>query len=174
MKRAWLAIFGLVLSAIALFYIGRKTIARYKSFLGKTKDWTGRTLTRGERNNNCGNIKYSKTRNWQGRVTTRTDSTFEQFIQFRYGTLAMIQLLTEYINQGLTLRRIIYRYAPPSENNSSWYLATVQTKSGLGLDENLSPDQETLRGLVMAMTFVENGRSITEQDFSEGYALLRK
>ena len=169
----WLvAIF--ILAGIALIYVGRKTVARYKSLLGKTKDWTGRTLTRGERNNNCGNLKFSKNRKWQGRVNTRTDETFEQFVQFRYGTLAMILLLTENINNGLTLRKIIYRYAPPIENDSSRYLTTVQTRSGLALDSVLKPDKQTLKGLVLAMTFVENGRSITDQDFNEGYALLSK
>lgn len=171
MKRAiW--IIAVLLVGILLIVLGRKTYAKYKSFLGKTKDWTGRTLTRGERNNNCGNIKYSKNRNWKGRVTERTDTVFEQFIQFRYGTAAMIILLTEYINSGLTLRKIIYKYAPPSENDSNGYLNTVASKAGFGLDSTLSPDKKTLQGLVLAMTFVENGRSITTEDFNEGYALI--
>lgn len=171
MKKAiW--IIAVLLVGILLIVLGRKTYAKYKSFLGKTKDWTGRTLTRGERNNNCGNIKYSKTRNWKGRVTERTDTVFEQFIQFRYGTAAMIILLTEYINSGLTLRKIIYKYAPPSENDSNGYLNTVSSKSEIGLDTKLSPDKKTLQGLVLAMTFVENGRSISTDDFNEGYALI--
>lgn len=171
MKRYLIIIIAL-LAGIGLILLGRKTYARFKSYLGKTKDWTGRSLTRGERNNNCGNIKYSKNRNWQGRVSVRTDATFEQFVQFRYGTAAMIKLLTEYINSGLTLRRIIFKYAPPSENDSTKYLNTVATKAGLGLDTKLSPNKKTLQGLVLAMTFVENGRSITVEDFNEGYALI--
>lgn len=162
----------LVSLAIVLIVLGRKSYAKYKTFLGKTVDWTGRTLTRGERNNNCGNIKFSKTRNWKGRVKIRTDTTFEQFIQFRYGTLAMIQLLSEYIQNGLTLRQIIGKYAPPSENDTSKYLNTVANKAGLGLDVHLQADTNTLKGLVLAMTFVENGRSITIQDFNQGYALI--
>ncbi len=171
MKKAiW--IIAILIGGIGLIMLGRKTYAKYKSFLGKTVDWTGRALTRGERNNNCGNIKYSKTRNWKGRVTERTDTVFEQFIQFRYGTAAMIMLLKEYINSGLTLRKIIYKYAPPSENDSTGYLSIVASKSGLGLDTGLSADKKTLQGLVIAMTFVENGRSVTIDDFNEGYALI--
>ena len=167
-----IAILSLLILSVALIFLGRKTYAKYKNFLGKTIDWTGKTLTRGERNNNCGNIKYSKTRNWKGRVENRTDATFEQFVQFRYGTLAMIQLLSEYIQKGLTLRQIIGKYAPPSENDTTKYLNTVAQKASLGLDASLEADRETLKGLVLAMTFVENGRSITIQDFNEGYALI--
>ena len=84
----------------------------------------------------------------------------------------MIQLLSEYIQNGLTLRQIIGKYAPPSENDTSKYLNTVANKAGLGLDVHLQADTNTLKGLVLAMTFVENGRSITIQDFNEGYALI--
>lgn len=171
MKKAIWIITSLIIG-IVLIFLGRKTYAKYKTYLGKTKDWTGRTLTKGERNNNCGNIKYSKTRNWKGRVSQRTDLIFEQFIQFRYGTAAMIILLTEYIHSGLTLRKIIYKYAPPSENDSNGYLNTVASKAGIGLDIKLTPDKKTLYGLVLAMTFVENGRSITTEDFNEGYTLI--
>lgn len=86
---------------IVLLLQTRKTYAKYLTYLGKTKDWLGNTLTRGYRNNNMGNIRISKTKNYLGRVPLEqnTDGSFEQFKEFRYGTLAMIELLEKYINQ---------------------------------------------------------------------------
>jgi hypothetical protein len=155
----------------------RKTYAKYLTYLGKTKDWLGNALSRGYRNNNMGNIRISKTKNYLGRVPLEknTDGSFEQFIEFRYGTLAMIELLEKYINGGTdTLRKVIYKYAPPSENDSSVYLNNVSKWAGISLDTSLNTDKNTLKGLVIAMGRVENGRTISTADFDEGYRLKTK
>lgn len=147
----------------------------HKSYLGLSKDSSGRVLTRGFRNNNVGNIRISSTA-WAGKIaiSKNTDKAFEQFIEFRYGTLAMIILLKRYVTGGTnTLRKIIYKYAPPSENNSANYLAQISTWSGLRLDSVLKADKETLRKLVITMARLESGVGFTNQDFEEAYTLLR-
>ena len=172
--KKYLVIGSVLIIGLVLIYGTRKTYSKFLNYLGKTKDWLGNPLPRGYKNNNLGNIRISN-KAWKGKVAKaqNTDGAFEQFTQFRYGTLAMIGLLTEYINGGHnTLRKIIYRYAPPNENNSQGYLANVSMWSGLGLDTVLKPDKATLKGLVIAMGRIENGKSISDTDFNEGYDLL--
>ena len=180
MKKTRLAVLGISLSLVVggvLFVVLRKSYSAtsQKSYLGLSKDSTGRVLTRGFRNNNVGNIRISSTA-WAGKIaiSKNTDKAFEQFIEFRYGTLAMIILLRRYVTGGTnTLRKIIYKYAPPSENNSANYLAQISTWSGLKLDSVLKADKETLRKLVITMARLESGVGFTNQDFEEAYTLLR-
>lgn len=175
--KKYLVISLVIVVGIVLSYQSRKNYAKYLSYLGQTKDWLGKALSRGYRNNNMGNLRISKTKNYLGRVplSENSDGAFEQFKEFRYGTLAMIELLERYINGGTnTLRKIIYKYAPPSENDSSGYLNNVSRWAGIGLDTPLTTDKNTLKGLVLAMGRVENGRTISTADFEEGYSLKMK
>lgn len=180
MKKTRLAILLISLTiVVGVVLLARRksntATSSHKSYLGLSKDSSGRVLTRGFRNNNVGNIRISSTA-WAGKIaiSKNTDKAFEQFIEFRYGTLAMIILLRRYITGGTnTLRKIIYKYAPPSENNSASYLAQISAWSGLKLDTVLKTDKETLRKLVVAMSRLESGVGFTNQDFEEAYTLVR-
>jgi hypothetical protein len=117
--------------------------------------------TRGERNNNPGNIRLSEIK-WMGK-TAGTDTAFETFMGPEQGIRALAVLLRNYqTRQGLrTVRQIISRYAPASENNTAAYIAAVAGEIGVSPDEiiNLN-DDGTLTKLVTAIIRHENGRVV--------------
>lgn len=132
-------------------------------------------LPRGMRNNNPGNIRISGNA-WQGKipVSNNTDGAFEQFKTYVYGIRAMILNLRSYFNGGNnTLRKIITKWAPAADNNdTAAYIFTVSAKTGFGPDQFLTFDQGTLRKLVRAIAFVENGRdAVTDQQFNYAWGL---
>lgn len=76
---------------------------------------------RGLRNKNPFNIKYSNAQKWQGQV--RSDGTFVVFDNLDHGVRAAIKLLFNYIRwyDCHTIREIISRFAPASENRTDRY-----------------------------------------------------
>lgn len=120
-------------------------------------------LIRGERNNNPGNIRIS-TAPWQGKVpiAQNTDGAFEQFDTVQNGIRAIGKLLLTYSNLGFnTVRSIIVRYAPPSENATAAYMAAVADHLGVSPDIRLDlRNPATLAALVKAIIKHENGRVI--------------
>lgn len=141
------------------------------SYLGQSN------LPRGMRNNNPGNIRIGASE-WQGKISIdkNTDGAFEQFVAYPWGVRAMIKLLKDtYMGKwGLvTIRDIINKYAPSSENDSVAYINTVSNKTGLSPDQTLSPDKTTIKKLVQAMAKVENGRDAIDSGMFElGWSLL--
>ena len=113
---------------------------------------------RGIRNNNPGNIRKTDVK-WKGEVAG-TDSAFETFVSMPYGYRAMIKLLQNYQkNHRLkTIRQIITRWAPPSENNTSAYISTVSKRTGIGPDVAIDmKDRATALSVASAISFKENG-----------------
>lgn len=81
-------------------------------------------ITRGIRNNNPFNIKRTQIV-WRGELPDyeKTDKVFEQFKCMNFGLRAGIKLLRNYVRKGFnTPKKIIYRFAPASENNTTAYL----------------------------------------------------
>ena len=133
------------------------------------------SLPRGYRNNNPLNIRKNAANAWKGKVVPGTDPAFEQFISMAYGYRAALYLLRKYIGQGHnTIRKIINKWAPPSENNTSSYVANVASRSGIGADTILSrDDQQSLCKIAWAMAWVENGYApASMDDIYAGWALL--
>lgn len=113
-------------------------------------------LPRGIRNNNPLNIRYSAANDWQGQ--TGTDGEYAIFSAPEYGIRAAAKLLNNYITRyGLrSVRSIINRWAPPSENNTGSYVDAVAKKL------NVQPDDVLLwptsvNKLIDAMIHHENG-----------------
>lgn len=128
--------------------------------------------TRGERNNNPGNIRISSA-NWQGKIKGG-DSAFETFGDAQAGIRAMAKLLKTYQTKYnlRTVRQIINRWAPASENNTEAYIRSVAGALGVGPDEVISlANDAVLSGLVEAVIQHENGRNIyAGADISAGVA----
>lgn len=119
-------------------------------------------LTRGERNNNPGNIVQSNIA-WQGKLPTPSDSRFEQFASAEQGIRALAKLLLTYQDKyGLrTVEQIINRWAPPNENDTSAYVNAVANSIGRARTEPLNlHDEMTLFDLTKAIIKHENGRVI--------------
>jgi hypothetical protein len=119
-------------------------------------------LVRGERNNNPGNIRISANA-WKGKipVTQNTDKSFEQFDTVQNGIRALGKLLIGYAkNYGLnTIRGIISRYAPPTENVTDAYVKAVANEMNITPDSKITlTNPTTLFFLVKAIIRHENGR----------------
>ena len=116
---------------------------------------------RGYRNNNPLNIRYNASNNWAGRVTIdKSDSQFEEFISLYDGYRAAFVLLNNYINKyGFrTIREIISKWAPTSENNTESYIVYVCNYSGIKEDATLYFSNPVMMiPIVIAMTMVECG-----------------
>jgi len=130
-------------------------------------------LPRGIRNNNPLNIRRSKDQ-WQGMSKTQGDRSFCQFETLEYGWRAAFCLLTRtyYHKYRLyTVRAIVSRWAPPSENNTEAYIANVSRLTGIDPDEPLGiPSEKPSRWMMLglAMAIQENGT-----DSLDHFAMLR-
>ena len=101
-----------------------------------------KTLPRGLRNNNPLNIRHSASR-WQGVRAEQTDKSFVQFTSMAMGYRAAWRILEAYYkhfeteHRPFTPRNIIYRWAPPEENDSEAYLRSICRLTSLAGNEPL-------------------------------------
>src|SRR4051794_28501090 len=117
--------------------------------------------TRGIRNNNPGNIRKSATR-WQGLASVQRDPDFCTFTAATWGIRAIARLMLTYSNQhGLrTLRGLVGRWAPPSENNTAAYMTAVASAVGIDADAEIDVEQAAVMlALVKAIILHENGEN---------------
>ena len=137
-------------------------------------------LPRGIRNNNPLNIRRSKDQ-WKGMAEVQNDRSFCQFETLEYGWRAAFYLLTRtyYHKYRLyTIRDIISRWAPSSENDTSAYIANVSRLTGIDPDEPIGiPSARPSRWMMVgaAMAIQENGTtSIDWFAMLRGWALLEQ
>lgn len=133
------------------------------------------SLPRGYRNNNPLNVRKNAANAWKGKVVPGSDPAFEQFITMAYGYRCALYLLRKYIGQGHnTIRKIVTKWAPPSENNTSGYVSNVATRTGIGADTVIDRnDQQKLCKIAWAMAWVENGYApASMDDIYAGWSLL--
>ncbi|AIM43981.1 hypothetical protein U875_26240 [Pandoraea pnomenusa 3kgm] len=119
-----------------------------------------KTLPRGLRNNNPGNIRYGKFAQNQGAIG-RDSGGFAVFQTAEDGLRALGELLRSYARRGLnTVRGVINRWAPPSENDTGAYVGAVAKRLGVGEDQALNmSDPKVIAGLSAEITRHENGRN---------------
>ena len=141
-------------------------------------------MNRAIRNNNPLNIRRSADR-WQGARMEQTDKAFVQFISMPYGYRAAWKVMEtywqifNYLPKNFSVRNIITRWAPPTENDTENYIRTLLKLSGLGGNENFSQpsrgtNYERLELLIRAMTTMECGIPYKEVDVEairEGFDL---
>ena len=116
-------------------------------------------MSRGLRNNNPGNIRLGSFR-YKGEKAKSSDAAFRQFESMEWGYRAMFVLLHTYAVKHAchTLREIINRYAPPTENFTEAYIRCVANATHLSPDEPIATtDGATMAAIVAAMSAVENG-----------------
>ena len=129
-------------------------------------------IPRGIRNNNPLNIRVGN--NWKGEVSQPTDHTFEQFTEMKWGIRAAFIILRNYIqrHQLNTVRKIITRWAPASENNTQRYIDMVSQLSGINPTEAIRyEDKTTMCNLVHAMIMMECGQPVERRIIEKGYDL---
>ena len=133
-------------------------------------------MSRGLRNCNPGNIRQSRS-NFKGEVRPSRDSAFKQFESMAYGYRAMFVLLNSYHKRyGLTtIREMISRWAPPSENFTEGYIRFVSERSGISADAQVdSRSERDMVPIVAAMSEIENGVKAVMSDVYEGWKLFSK
>lgn len=126
---------------------------------------------RGIRNKNPGNIERNAMR-WQGMAKEQTDPRFVVFESMAHGVRAAAKvLLTYYRKHKLnTVRGIINRWAPMSENNTGAYIRAVCKAALVEPDQPLPMTHEqTLRVLLRAIFHHENGgHFVSDADIAQG------
>ena len=131
-------------------------------------------MSRGLRNNNPGNIRLGNFR-YKGERAKSSDSAFRQFESVEWGYRAMFVLLHTYATKRgcCTLRAMINRYAPPTENFTEGYLRCVTNATHLSPDESISTtDGAVMTAIVAAMSAVENGTKANMGDVWRGWELF--
>lgn len=132
------------------------------------------TLPRGLRNNNPLNIRIS-TDKFVGEVQPSQDKAFKQFDTMTHGYRAAFRVLRTYINNYKcdTIRKIISRWAPATENNTLAYVMTVSDRAGISPDAPISADnREMMVRIVAAMSYVENGVEADRVEVLDGWEAL--
>ena len=131
-------------------------------------------MSRGLRNNNPGNIRLDGI-HWKGEKEPSTDGAFKQFTSMAWGYRAMFQTLNTYSNKyGLdTIRKMISRWAPPTENDTNAYIKAVSDRSGTPPDSRITTtNRDVMVPIVAAMSAVENGVEAKMADVEAGWTLF--
>lgn len=113
---------------------------------------------RGIRNNNPLNLRLNKKNGWLGQVGS--EGGFCRFSAMCFGFRAAFVTLQTYYDkhQCRTLRQYITRWAPPQENPTLAYVATVSRWAEVDPDTPLPPPAakgDLWRTIVLCMTAVE-------------------
>lgn len=130
---------------------------------------------RGIRNHNPGNIRLGT--KWEGLADKQTDPSFCVFKSNTYGCRALLKLLRTYVTKYNcnTITKIISRWAPSHENNTSAYILYVANKVNKGITEPLSFNKALYIKIAKAIAYQENGmdaKIISEQVWEDAYALI--
>ena len=129
-------------------------------------------LPRGLRNNNPLNIRIGNT--WLGERVHPADDEFEEFVSLAYGVRAAFVILRRYIRRYKlnTVRLIVERWAPRTENETEKYIQFVCKDTGLMPDTAIQyQDKDTMCKIVGAMAFIECGQRIEVSEIVKGYSL---
>lgn len=155
---------------ILILWLRIKTIGK-----ATTDNSRNMNLPRGYRNNNPLNMRISNS-NWIGKISPNTDGAFEQFENMGYGFRAALKLLRNYIGQGNnTIQKMISKWAPANENNTTGYINTVSSRTGIAPTQIISrDDKRSLTAIAKAMAFVENGcfYNNIDTDIEAGWRML--
>ena len=130
-------------------------------------------MSRGIENCNPGNRRRSRVR-YKGECHPSTDPLFKQFETLAWGYRAMFILLDTYrVRYGLqTLREMITRYAPPTENHTALYIDAVCDATGIRPDERIDTrSRRVMVPIVAAMSRVENGCAARRSEVEQGFDL---
>ena len=132
-------------------------------------------IARGIRNHNPGNIRLGT--KWDGLADKQTDPSFCVFKSNVYGCRALLKLLKTYVTKYNcnTITKIISRWAPSHENNTSVYILYVANKINKGTTEPLSFNKVLYIKIAKAIAYQENGtdaKMISEQTWEDAYALI--
>lgn len=112
---------------------------------------------------------------WQGLAASQPDPEFCAFDELVFGLRAGFRIIRKYMRSRPpynTVRQIIRRWAPPSENDTASYIRSVCRLTGLPPDREFSfSDKKAVCALVYAMCQVECGLSVPYGEVERAYFL---
>jgi hypothetical protein len=132
----------------------------------------------GIRNSNPGNLRQSSVA-WVGKLPA-DKSGFERFSSLDLGIRASVSNMLTAIkkHQANTVRKLVFRWAPPSENDSTAYVNAVAKKAIIHADTKINTeDADSLARIALAMFEHENGPSATKAagiDLNRVLAVINK
>jgi len=132
-------------------------------------------MTLGIRNNNPLNIRRVARSKWKGEVTppARTDGwgPFCKFESMEWGIRAAFCLLHTYATKYrlTSVKSIVNRWAPPSENDTQSYIRHVCLLTGFGGNQRLT--EKDWPRLVKAMARMECGVDIDDETIRKAWQL---
>ncbi|CCW31057.1 conserved hypothetical protein [Xenorhabdus nematophila F1] len=133
-------------------------------------------MTRGIRNNNPGNIDHNSANKWLGLLPhdPTIESRFCRFESPEYGIRALMKLLCNYHKGGHnSVSKIINRWAPSIENNTTAYINGVAKALNVDQFEKIDINKPTLIALAKAIIRHENGKQpYSEATFEKAYEML--
>ncbi|OTA14613.1 structural protein [Xenorhabdus vietnamensis] len=134
-------------------------------------------MARGIDNHNPGNIDYNPKNKWQGQIGIETGVKKPRFCRFEspeYGIRALMKLLSNYHKNGYqTVYRMIDRWAPNVENNTSIYIKGVAGALNVNPHHVLDIDKPTLIALAKSIILHENGQQPYSDDvFTRAFEML--
>ena len=130
-------------------------------------------MTRGQRNNNPGNIRLSS-QAFAGEIRG-ADKVFKTFSTMAYGYRALIRILINYqeLHGCNTIRKIINRWAPDNENATSEYVKFVCSDTGYMADEAIDTHKKDVAvKLARAISKMECGGWHDTTEAMKGFDLL--
>lgn len=110
--------------------------------------------------NNPGNIRKDARWTWVGEQPGTVPGDFVQFDSLQNGYRAMMKDLVNKIKAGTdTIYKIIYKYAPPTDNNpTEAYIRFVANSSGIDKHKKLSAtDAKQVGEIAYSMSLFEHG-----------------
>lgn len=122
------------------------------------------------------NIRIS-TDKFLGEVQPSSDKAFKEFERSAYGYRAAFRVLLTYITRYHvnTVRGMIARFAPATENHTEAYVNTVAQRAAIDPDKELrTVDKEDLIRMVAAMSYVENGVEADMHEVVDGWILVNE
>lgn len=133
------------------------------------------SLDIGLRNNNPGDFRTGEP--WQGAIGS--EGGFITFSDITWGLRALALDIINNINgKGVdTISKFITKYAPPSENDTAGYISFVSAQTGIGPDEQLGTDADTVFSLMRAIISKELGSGqaamVSDQDVMTGLQMAQ-
>lgn len=131
--------------------------------------------TRAERNFNPGNLNYAGQAG--ASLEAGSNARFAKFNSEEEGIAALVRQLRLYQQRGIdTIGEIVKKYAPPSENDTQAYIASMARWTGLGADEKLNfNDADTVRRMVQGISRKEGRYTpLTEGQIMSGINLANQ
>mgnify|MGYP003403369059 CR=1 FL=1 len=129
-------------------------------------------MTRGERNNNWGNLKKGYPF-FIGEIQG-TDQVFRTFSKPEYGFRAMAKVLINLIDKKKlnTISKLINVYAPSSENNTQSYIDALSSNLNIGPNTKITTSFAELAPLMYYIAIHENGKLPPANKIQEGLKMI--